>query len=278
MLGASSASPRESGTSRCKLDRWASIREQSDTPLSSLRSSPLVAINGLGGLEFLWDRLKLAIAPSYDLIVVDLPGHGDSPPVADYHYSALVDYVVARIRVRRSFPLIGWSVGAAVAWLVAARHPGLVEKLVLIEPAAPHQSRFRNGPIPEPRHTFTYATVEKAIGALSAIDPSVAATDIERMYRQNGAGRWEPRFDPAIYPALVEDAKHRGDELGLELAAVHCPVLVIRGEKSFITDAMTREIVALASGSTYVTVRDAGHFIVKERPIELAAIIGEFLS
>lgn len=255
-----------------------SIGEQRDMTVSSLRSSPVFAINGLGGLEFLWDRFKAAMAPAYDLIVVDLPGHRESPPIADYHYSALVDYVVERVRSRHAFPLIGWSVGAAVAWLVAARHPALVQKLVLIEPAAPHQSRFRHGPIPESRHAFTYATVEKAIEALSAIDPSVTSTDVEGMYRKNEGGRWEPRFDPTILPALVEDAKYRGDELGLELAAVRCPVMVIRGEESFITDAMTRELVDLASGSTYVTVRNAGHFIVKERPVELATIVADFIS
>ena len=251
----------------------------SPSPLEAVVGAALVvAINGVGGLEFLWDRFKAAMAPAYELIVVDLPGHGDSPPIADYHYSALVDHVVERVRPRQGFPLIGWSVGAAVAWLVAARHPALVQKLVLIEPAAPHQSRFRNGPIPESRHAFTYATVEKAIEALSAIDPSVTATDVEGMYRQNEGGRWEPRFDPMILPALVEDAKNHGDELGLELATVRCPVLVIRGEGSFITDGMTRELAGLASSSSHVTVKGAGHFIVKEKPIELAAIVADFFS
>ena len=246
--------------------------------MSNSRDSVVVAINGLGGLEFLWDGLRAALSPRYELVVLDLPGHGDRPPLPDYHYAALVDDVVERVKPCREFPLLGWSVGAAVAWLLAAQHPQLVTSLVLIEPAAPHQSRFRHGPIPEPVHPFTFAGIDKAIEALRAVDSSVTQTDVVRLYRQNSAGRWEPRFDPAMYAPLVEDARDLGDELGLELAAVRCPVLVVRGERSFLTDAMAQELVSLAPNSTYATVRDAGHFVVKEKPTELGRIISNFLG
>lgn len=238
----------------------------------------LLAINGLGGLEFLWDGFRAAIAPKHDLVVLDLPGHGDRKPLPDYHYAALVEDVVQQVESRRAFPLLGWSVGATVAWLVAARHPRLVTHLVLIEPAAPHLDRFRNGPIPEPVHSFTYASVDKAMAALAAIDSSITPQDVDRLYRRNAIGRLEPRFDPAIFPALVEDARDRGEELGLELSAVRCPVLVIRGEKSFISEAMARDVSGLAPRSRYVTVKGAGHFIVKERPVETAAIVADFLN
>ena len=174
--------------------------------------SSVVAINGLGGLAYLWERLAAAMAPGYRLEVLDLAGHGDRPRVADYHYDALVEDVVERVASHRTFPLLGWSVGAAVAWLVAARHPDRVTHLVLIEPAAPHQSPFRFAPDPPASHEFTFASIDEAVQAIGAIYPTVTEIDVRRLYRQNAASRWEPRFDPAIFPALVEDAREQGEE------------------------------------------------------------------
>src|SRR5215471_7170070 len=83
----------------------------------------IVAVNGLGGLQHLWDGFRAVLPPAVELRVLDLPGHGDRPPAADYRYAALVDDVLARTADLPPFPLAGWSVGGAVAWLVAARRP-----------------------------------------------------------------------------------------------------------------------------------------------------------
>jgi pimeloyl-ACP methyl ester carboxylesterase len=238
--------------------------------------SDLVAINGLGGLEYVWDGLAKFLAPRRRLCVLDLPGHGDRPAAIDYHYDALVTDAISHIRSPR-FALVGWSVGAAIAWLVAARNPSRVTHLVLVEPAAPHQSPFRVGPVPDPIHTFTFGSLDKAVETLSAVDSSATETDVRRSYKLNAAGRWEPRFDPKIYPALVEDARERGEALGLELANVGCPVLVVRGERSFITEKMALDVVGLAPDARLLTVAGAGHFLLKEKPNRLAEMIQGFL-
>ncbi len=75
----------------------------------------LVAINGLGGLEYLWDAFRAARPLGVGLRVRDLPGHGDRPPADDYHYSALVRDVTGRTADLEPFPLLGWSVGAEIA-------------------------------------------------------------------------------------------------------------------------------------------------------------------
>jgi len=49
-----------------------------------------VAVNGLGGLEHMWQGFRAALPAHLSLRVLDLPGHGDRPPAADYRYSGLV--------------------------------------------------------------------------------------------------------------------------------------------------------------------------------------------
>jgi pimeloyl-ACP methyl ester carboxylesterase len=241
-------------------------------------AATLVAVNGLGGLDHLWDGFRAALPASVELRVLDLLGHGVRPPAADYRYSALVDDVVARTADLAPFPLIGWSVGGAVAWLVAARHPARVTGLVLLDPAAPHQSPFKDGPTPEPAHPYTYASAGNAARALAAIDPTVTEDDVRRTHRENALGRWEPRFDPAIFPALVEDAREHGEAFRRELGAIAAPTLVVTGERSFVRPEQVAEIVAGIPGAREATARGAGHFMVRERPEQLVRLVLDFLA
>jgi esterase len=238
----------------------------------------LVAVNGLGGLEYLWEGFRAELPSTISLRVLDLPGHGDRPPAADYRYGALVTDVADRTADLDPFPLIGWSVGAAVAWLFAARHPGRATGLVLLDPAVPHQSRFQHGPTPEPVHPYTFASVAEAVEVLRGADPTATDADVRAGYRVNRSSRWEPRFDPAIFPALVEDARARGEEMYLELGGVRVPTLVLRGERSFLGPEQVAEIASALPDARVETVAGAGHFMVRERPAEVVRQVVAFLA
>jgi len=153
-----------------------------------------------------------------------------------------------------------------------------MSRLVLLDPAAPHQSRFRTGPTPEPVHPYTYASVEEARQALAAIDPTVTDEDVLRGYRRNGQGRWEPRFDPAIFPALVDDACEHGDRFRAELTRIRAPALCVRGERSLLDPADLGDIVAAIPDCRSVTLSGAGHFMVREQPEAVAELVLDFLG
>lgn len=226
----------------------------------------------------MWHPFKEALPAETELIVLDLPGHGARPPAPDYSYRAMMEDVAERVAELPPGALIGWSVGAPVAWLYAASHRELVTGLVLIDPAAPHQSRFLQGPTPEPIHPYTFASAAEAVAALRGIDPTTSEADVLDGYRVNGEGRLEPRFDPAIFPALVEDARKNGDAILAALREVRSPVLVLRGERSFLTDEQAAEIMGEIPEGRLETVPGAGHFMIRERPREVAALVLSFLA
>lgn len=237
----------------------------------------LVVINGLGGHAYFWDELGKALQ-GVRIVVLDLPGHNDTPPAEDYHYTALVENIVGRTVGLEPFHLVGWSVGGAVAWLLAASHPHLVRTLTLVEPAAPHQSPFRLGPTPEPIHAHTYASLEKVVDAFGSVDPTFSMADALQTYKQNPQGRWEPTYDPNILPALVEDAKAYGEEFYFELEKIMVPTLILRGERSFIRKEQIDEIAGALKNVRVRSIVKAGHFLVKERPEATAELINEFLQ
>src|SRR5712691_4498039 len=43
--------------------------------------APLVLLHGIGGSRHAWDPVIPALAEHFDVLAIDLPGHGDSEPV-----------------------------------------------------------------------------------------------------------------------------------------------------------------------------------------------------
>ena len=60
--------------------------------------------------------------------IFDLPGYGDAPLIVDF--AAAADDIAARLQPGAT--LCGWSLGAQLAMVVAARHPEKVGKLLLV--------------------------------------------------------------------------------------------------------------------------------------------------
>ncbi|MFD8102973.1 alpha/beta hydrolase [Nocardia fluminea] len=73
---------------------------------------------------------------------------------------------------------------------------------------------------------------------------------------------------------LVEDSLASGPELHATAVAARAPILLVRGEKSSLTDA---EVDRFRAGRpvSVACVPDAGHLVAREAPEELARIISE---
>jgi pimeloyl-ACP methyl ester carboxylesterase len=110
--------------------------------------TPVLCLHGVWD----WWRYWLPLAPDgpggfagRPLLMVDLRGHGDSDkPVTGYAYDDYAADIIALIRERgdERVTLIGHSLGALVALLVAGALPGHVDALVLEDPPLP----LRRGP------------------------------------------------------------------------------------------------------------------------------------
>ena len=101
---------------------------------------------------------------------------------------------------------------------------------------------------------------------------------VRRDYRQRPDGCWEPTFDPAIFPPLVEDARDHGVEFFAELRRVTIPTLVVGGDRSFARPEHMEEIVAALPAGRLVTIRGGTHFLHRQQPEELARLVRAFLA
>ncbi|WP_017463113.1 alpha/beta fold hydrolase [Dyella ginsengisoli] len=175
---------------------------------------PLLALHGWLDNAGSFARLAPRLAASHHVIALDLPGHGHSdhlPEGASYHWPEYVRAVLAAADALEldRFTLLGHSLGAGVASMVAAARPERIERLLLIEglgllgdDGTQTLQRFRNALAAEPasKRLRTFTSVEQAISArtlATGLPADQARPIIERAVRAVDGG-WQWRSDPRI--------------------------------------------------------------------------------
>jgi 2-succinyl-6-hydroxy-2,4-cyclohexadiene-1-carboxylate synthase len=93
----------------------------------------IVALHGFTGNRTSWSHLEPYWAERCSVLVIDLPGHGQTPLEVAPTYEEAVEVVAELVRAQGwgDANLLGYSLGARVALGLAVREPGLFCRLVL---------------------------------------------------------------------------------------------------------------------------------------------------
>jgi pimeloyl-ACP methyl ester carboxylesterase len=111
---------------------------------------PLVLIHGLGSAATAWKPLTKLLVNDFQVITVDLPGHGNSPfslnqPMDPASLAKLVVKNVKGLGIEK-FNLIGNSLGGWISLEMAANHEENIKSVVALAPAGlwltPFTSRY----------------------------------------------------------------------------------------------------------------------------------------
>src|SRR5919107_1020593 len=98
----------------------------------------VVLLHGMGGNSTNWAFNTPALAQKFRVVVPDQVGFGQSDkPLINYRVGTYVDFLdkfLSELKVERA-TLVGNSMGGWVAASYALRHPGRVERLVLVDAA-----------------------------------------------------------------------------------------------------------------------------------------------
>lgn len=98
---------------------------------------PLLLLHGGGVAGWMWEPLRGHLDPARRVVVPDLPGHGRSA-TADYvsHEETVAALVPLLEQETRPATVVGFSLGAQLVVLLAARRPELVADAVIISAQA----------------------------------------------------------------------------------------------------------------------------------------------
>jgi 3-oxoadipate enol-lactonase len=227
----------------------------------------LVLVHGFGGAkEDFSDQLD-DLAADHRVVTLDLRGHGASDGPEDPRrysldrFAADLGNVLDALDIE-SCRLLGHSMGGMVVRRFVLSAPHRVDALVLMDTSP--------GPVPgldaemmdlgvQIANEHGMAELKRVMDAFTPLDtPAYQRTLVERPgYREFGDAKWAA-LSRAMWVTMSIEIRDQPDQLA-ELAAVHCPTLVMVGveDESFV--GVSARMAEVIPGAQLVVIPDAGH-------------------
>jgi pimeloyl-ACP methyl ester carboxylesterase len=235
----------------------------------------------------IWRRVTPRLAAHRLVVAPDLPGLGQSPPAdpvfdLDTVAETLGNDLAEQVG-NRPFDLVGNSLGGAVALLLAARHPELVRRVVLVSPAgfAPRSPAVSTlagllggRAVALRRFTGTRlawsATARRALLFGTIAEPHRLSRADARMMFESSRG--SAQIGAALASVLRADLRD-------ELTRLEVPLGLIWGERDRLVPLVTLETIRALRGEVVVeTIPQAAHVPHVERPADFVAALSRVLD
>ena len=243
------------------------------------QGAPLVLIHGLFGSGDNWLGVAPRLAERFHVFAPDLRNHGHSPHATFMDYPGLAADVakfMARCGLARA-GIIGHSLGGKVAMQLAMDHPGLVEKLVVVD-MAPRAYQPVHIPILEALAQLPIHELKTRQDAEAALAGAIPSLNLRRFLLKNLTRNEQGNFVWRMNLAGLADNYLR---LGEALAAGPSfpgPTLFIRGGKSeYITAADEPGIKSRFPAASLQTIPTANHWVHADAPAAFLDLILAYL-
>jgi len=248
---------------------WYRVSGRQDGPT-------MVLVHGNGANHWWWYLMLPELATRYRVVELDLSGHGDSDHRTDYSIDGWADEIRAVVTTVSDTPvaLVGHSMGGMLCSMVAARHPELVDSLMVLDSMFGPRDRMPDGPGPMGRPQRYYPTLEAILGRFVLMPPQPQPADellapIARGSVHETPDGWTWKQDQTRNPAF--EAEH-GETV---LPGLKCPLTLVYGE---LSDLVQERHVAFVreNARTQVTVEKmAGvhhHLVIEDAPTCIAHV------
>ncbi len=270
--------------------RREAVEVESGRRLSALvwgdAESELVLLHGGAQNAHTWDTVALALGRP--LVAIDLPAHGhsDGPRggFADPSGNAEDVAVAVRALAPQARGVVGMSLGGLTALALSVRAPELARSLVLVditpgvdEGKATSITAFVNGP-------ESFPSFDEILARTVEFNPTRTVSSLRRGILHNAVqredGSWVWRY--ARHRVGAPDAATRRIDFSDLWGAVDqltVPLMLVRGmlPQSVVDDADEAELLRRCPGARVEHVEQAGHSVQGDAPVELAALVADFV-
>lgn len=239
--------------------------------------SPVLFIHGLGSSTRDWERQVDVFAAAHQVVMLDLRGHGRSAkPPGPYSIELFSGDVAGLIDDLGLAPvtIVGISLGGMVAFQLAADHPELIDKLVVVN-ALPDNVLLQRerGQILARKLIVRFLGLER----MGRILGSRLFPDAEMEEERNlMATRWAEN-DKKAYQSSFQAAVDWPGVTG-ELDGFHRPMLMISSEEDYVPLDQKQPYLDELPAMRHAVIEDARHAVPMERPEEFNRVLAEFLD
>ncbi len=221
-----------------------------------------------------------------DVVIPDLPGYGDSAPLAQPHTLANYAETVEALRVALDLGpihLIGHSLGASIALLHASTYPAALRSLCLINPVSTASNV--TAALGKLYYRVAAALPARAARFWLASKPAVYIADAMILVTKDKAIRRRildedyENYARASVPAMIESfLSYYDTDFADRATRVTTDALLLTGDADSI--APPRSVIALADTMPTAHTRvlpGGGHLMPMERPADVLEPIAAFL-
>jgi pimeloyl-ACP methyl ester carboxylesterase len=256
----------------------------------------MLLLHGLGGTLLHWELVAGGLADRFGAVVtaIDLAGFGRTRASSEQAtVAANARLVTALLERYGSAEIVGNSMGAAVATIVAAGRPELVTRLLLVTPVLP-QPTWPDPPVAILPHNWPAAI--PGVGPLAVKAYAQATSDelvVDGKLRRSFFD--VRRVDPRIRARLIELTRERRsfDEApyayaaatrsmfwyltapagsARDIARVRCPTVIVHGEQDRLVPLRLAQAALRRRPDWALKIlRSCGHMPQLERPQALIA-------
>jgi pimeloyl-ACP methyl ester carboxylesterase len=251
---------------------------------------PLVVLHGFAETSRMWQTILPTVGKRFTIIAPDLPGIGDSSIPEnglDVRTAAVRVHQLVRSLGIEKAEVVGHDIGLMVAYAYAALYPSDVQKLVVMDAFLPGVGdwetfyndpslwHFRfNGPTPEALVQGRERVYLEHFWNDFAADKTRSIPEADRKaYTDAYARPGRLRAAWGYFAAFPQTAKEFERLADTKLTM---PVLVIAGEKAS-GDFLARQMKLVASDVRVVVLKNTGHWLLEERPMETTDALLRFL-
>jgi N-formylmaleamate deformylase len=241
---------------------------------------PLVLSHGFSDNGLCWTRAAQALAPDYDVIMMDARGHGLSEaPATGYGSEARAADLAGLIQalgLEKPW-LIGHSMGAETSAVAAARYPDWVGGAILEDPPwnesmlSPETRAARIGEVRATMLARKSRTLEANVAAGRVQHPTWAEVEF---------GPYAEAKQQVRVHTLAGLDELRSDWVEI-VGGIACPTLLLTADPAlggWVTPRVATELAQRCPRLRVVHIAGAGHSIRRERFELFMSVVAAFLS
>jgi len=243
---------------------------------------PLLLVHGLGGSWRSWDTIADALAAEREVIAVDLPGFGQTPPLAgEVSIRTLAGALVEFLDQQQltGVDVVGSSMGARLVLELARR--GAVGATVSLDPGG-----FWT---PQERRIFgvSVALSVRLVRLLQPVMPLLTGSAIGRtlLFAQFSARPWSLPADPTLtemrsfsaspsFDAALDSLVHGPSQQGAPAGSLNGPITIGWGRRDWVClPRQAERAIRLFPDARLHWFDACGHFPHWDSPVETTRLI-----
>jgi len=245
------------------------------------KGQPLVVLHGLFGDADNFRSIALHLERYFQVIRLDLPGHGQSQPIGEYSFASMADTVLDHLSSTgiTDFHLIGHSLGGKVAMQMAGQADNANINTLIVVDIAPRLYPPHHSQILDALNQLQLDEIKNRSDAdkrlrLQIPDAGVRGFLLKSLYR-NHDNQWQWRFDLQGLTESYESIR-QPPEFAQQVTAA---TLFIKGGNSDYLGAQDELIIRTHFKEPHFKeIGGAGHYPHAEKPAVFTRICLEFLS